>query len=149
MFANEDADKKTYHIGKMKSPISINFKNGVAFLLYTDTEFPELHFCPIEHPDVSDAFKYYEHRRLNPNRSRSQNLPIDLHARYEKDVEPGEKPRKFYIGKIQFDGVLDCSNGVVFLAFTSDENEEELQIAVVDPNKTYTRKSQRFDNEGK
>ncbi len=149
MFPNTDGDGQIYYIGKMASPISINFKNGVAFLLYTDSEFPELHFCPIDHPDVNDAFKYYEHRRPNPNRAKHNNLPIDLTLRYEKEALPGEKPRKFYIGKIQFDGTLDCTNGVVFLAFTSDPGEEELQIAVVDPSKVYTKKSQRIENEGK
>ena len=143
MYPTIDKDEQTYYIGKMKSPITINFKDGVAFILYTDTEEPELHFCPIDHPDVSDIFRYYESRRPNPNRGKHGNLPIDLHIRYEKDPLPGEEPRKFYIGRIQFDGFLCCSDGVVFLAFTSDENEEELQIAVVDPSKEYIRKSNR------
>lgn len=143
MYPNTDKDGRTYYMGMMKSPISINFKNGVAFLLYPDDEFPELHFCPIDHPDISDAFKYYQHRRANPNRAKNTNLPIDLHLRYEREPEEGQEPKKIYIGKIQFDGYLDCSNGVIFFAFTSDEGEEELQIASIDPNKQYIKKSQR------
>lgn len=60
MYPTLDKDGQTYYLGKMKSPITIDFKDGVAFILYTDTEYPELHFCPIDHPDVSDVFKYYE-----------------------------------------------------------------------------------------
>lgn len=150
LYPSQDRDGKIFHVGKFSSPITINFKDGVAFLVYLDTEFPEIHFCPITSPDVEDCFKYYEHRRLNPNRSKHNNLPLDLHKKYEKNPEDGEEPRAFYVGKIQFNGKLECSNGVVFLVFTSDENEEELQIAVVDPTKTYTRKTQRSeDYEGK
>lgn len=140
MFPNADKDGEIYFIGKMKSPITINFKDGVAFLFYPDGEYPELHFCPIDYPDVSDAFTYYKSRRPNPNRTRHNNIPIELNIREEKDPEPGTEPRRFYIGKVQFNGQLDCSNGVVFLAFISDPQEEELQIAVVDPNKTYHKK---------
>lgn len=147
MYPNEDKDGATYYIGRLKSPITINFREGVAFILYVDDDEPELHFCPLEVPDVSSVFEYYESRRPNPNRTRHSNLSIDLHARFEKDPLPGEEPRKFYIGRILFDGLLNCSDGVIFLAFTSDLNQEELQIAVVDPTKTYIKKSQR--NEGK
>lgn len=145
MYPKEDDDKEIYYLGKLKSPITINFKNGVAFMLYPDDEFPELHFCPIDHPDISDVFQYYGVRRPNPNRTKHGNLPIELSLRYEKDPKPGNKPKRFYIGRIQFDGYLDCSNGVVFLAFISDEGEEELQIAVVDPDKNYVKKAQRVE----
>ena len=143
MYPNEDKDGAIYYIGRLKSPITINFKDGVAFILYTDSDDPELHFCPLEVPDISDVFEYYETRRPNPNRARHQNLSIDLHARYEKDPLPGEQARKFYIGRIQFDGLVNCSDGVIFLAFTSDPNQEQLQIAVVDPNKAYVKKFNR------
>src|SRR6266404_4322296 len=142
MYPNIDKDDQTYYIGKLKCPITINFKDGMAFILYTDTEEPELHFCPLDVPDVSDVFKFYDSRRPNPNRARHNNLSIDLYARYEKDPEPGLEPRKFYIGRIMFDGVINCSEGVVFLAFISDPQEEQLQIAVVDPTKTYIKKFQ-------
>jgi hypothetical protein len=135
MFPTIDGDGKTYHLGMMKSPLELKFTKGVAFILYTDMEFPELHFCPIDHPDVENVFRYYETRRPVYNRAKHNNLPIELHARFEKDPKPGQKPKKFYIGKILFDGSLDCSNGILFFAFTADEGEEELQIAMADPAK--------------
>ena len=135
MFPNTDVDGKTYHLGVLKAPLDLKFSNGMAFILYLDMEFPELHFCPIDHPDVESVFRYYQQRRPVYNRSRHNNLPIELHARFEKDPLPGQKPKKFYVGKIQFDGIINCENGIFFLAFTADENEEELQIATVDPSK--------------
>lgn len=135
LFPSTDTDGKTYHLGMLKVPLDLKFTNGMAFILYLDMEYPELHFCPIDHPDVESVFKYYQQRRPTFNRSKHNNLPIELHARFEKEPKPGEKPKKFYVGKIQFDGIVDCTNGIFFLAFTADEGEEELQIATVDPNR--------------
>lgn len=135
MFPHTDRDGKTYHVGMLKSPLDIKFSNGVAFIFYPEIEFPELHFCPIDHPDIESVFHFYDKKRQVLNRAKHNNLPIDLHLRFEKDPIPGEKPKKFYIGKIQFDGSVDCSNGIIFFAYTSDEGEEELQIAMVDPDK--------------
>lgn len=56
----------------------------------------------------------------------NKNLTIDLKTR--KDVDKNT----FYVGKIKFPGTIDCSKGVVFLVFTSDQGEEQLQIAMMD-----------------
>jgi hypothetical protein len=149
MYPVEDRDGKTFYMGKMSSPIDIKFKDGVAFLFYPYGDNPELHFCPLDSMDVVDAFSYYEHRRTFPNRAKHQNLPIELKLVHEKNPPPGQTARHFYIGKIMFDGVLNCSNGVIFFAFIADKQEEELQIAVVDPTKEFARKTQRSEPEGK
>lgn len=135
MFPDTDRDGKTYHIGTLKCPIELKFSDGVAFIFYPELEFPELHFCPLEHPDIENVFKYYQQQRPVLNRTKHNNLPIDLYARYEKETLSGKNPKKFYVGKIQFDGTINCSNGILFFVFTADEGEEELQIAMVDPNK--------------
>lgn len=140
MYPTLDKDDQTFYIGKMQAPIDIKFKDGVAFIFYPEGDYPELHFCPVNHPDFEHVFKYYEHRRLNPNRTKHGNLPIDLTLVYDKNPEPGQAPKKFYIGKIQFDGVLDCSNGVIFFVFLADRGEEELQIAVIDQTKVNAKK---------
>lgn len=56
----------------------------------------------------------------------SKNLTIDLKTR--KDVDKNV----FYVGKVKFPGTIDCSKGVVFLVFTSDQGQEQLQIAMMD-----------------
>lgn len=56
----------------------------------------------------------------------NKNLMVDLKAK--KDIDK----RTFYVGKIQFPGYIDCSKGVAFLIFVSDQGEEQLQIAPMD-----------------
>jgi hypothetical protein len=56
----------------------------------------------------------------------NKNLTLDLKSR--KDVDKNT----FYVGKLKFPGTIDCSKGVVFLVFTSDQGEEQLQIGMMD-----------------
>lgn len=58
----------------------------------------------------------------------NKNLTIDLKAKKDKDK------KTFYVGKIKFPGYIDCSKGVAFLIFVSDQDTEQLQIAVMDKN---------------
>ncbi len=45
----------------------------------------------------------------------------------------------YFIGKLQFPGFIDLTNGASFMLFTSDEGAEELQIGPLDPNKRSAR----------
>lgn len=56
----------------------------------------------------------------------NKNLTIDLKARQDKDK------MTFYVGKIEAPVLIDCSKGVVFLIFVSDQGDEQLQIALMD-----------------
>lgn len=56
----------------------------------------------------------------------NKNLTIDLKAR--KDVDG----QVFYVGKLKCPVLIDCSKGVVFLIFTADQGDEQLQIAMMD-----------------
>jgi len=56
----------------------------------------------------------------------NKNLTIDLKAR--KDVDG----QVFYVGKLKCPVLIDCSKGVVFLVFTADQGDEQLQIAMMD-----------------
>lgn len=57
---------------------------------------------------------------MNPN------LKIDLEPREDKNHQI------FYLGKLKIPILLDCSKGMAFLIFVSQEGEEELQIAELD-----------------
>lgn len=133
-----DADGATFYVGHWKWPGKIHFQNGMAFIIYTDDENQwELHFCNLDSPDLSNVFDYYKIKRRLKNRNGNTNLSIPLEKR-----DSNSEGKKFYIGKMNVNGDIDCgvdSPGVVFLVFTADEGEEELQIGVIDPNKMKKR----------
>lgn len=56
----------------------------------------------------------------------NKNITIDLKARPDRDGQ------KYYVGKIKAPVLIDCSMGVAFLIFVSDQGEEQLQIALMD-----------------
>lgn len=136
MTPRRDRDGAIFYIGDVKWPGTINFEKGVAFIFYPEMEVPELHICTLESPDISSVFDYYSLRKTRSAKSsKSSNLPIELHPRFETNPPIGQKPRKFYIGKIQFNGTIVANDGIIFFAFIQDEGEEELQIAVYNPEK--------------
>ena len=56
----------------------------------------------------------------------NKNLTIDLKAR--KDVDG----LTFYIGRLKGPFVINCKDGVTFLMFVSEKNNEQLQIAAME-----------------
>lgn len=56
----------------------------------------------------------------------NKNLTIDLKAR--KDVDGNT----YYVAKLKAPILIDCKQGVVFLVFVSDPDNEALQIAPMD-----------------
>jgi len=56
----------------------------------------------------------------------NKNLTIDLHPRVDDDG------RTFYVGKIEFPGHLDTTDGITFLVFTAESGTEQLQICKLD-----------------
>jgi hypothetical protein len=57
---------------------------------------------------------------------KADKLSIRLVPRFD------EFGKKFYIGRLQFPGTINLENGAVFLVFTSEEGNEELQVAIDD-----------------
>jgi hypothetical protein len=61
----------------------------------------------------------------------NNNLTIDLKAR--KDIDGNT----YYIGKLKAPMLIDCKQGVVFLVFVSDPENEALQIAPMDTKNNF------------
>lgn len=59
----------------------------------------------------------------------SAKLIIPMHRVIDRDGNP------YYIGKLQFPGVIDLGEGASIMLFTSEEGAEELQIGILDPRK--------------
>jgi hypothetical protein len=53
----------------------------------------------------------------------SKNLQVDLKKTQDRNGS------FYYIGKIKCPATIDLKDGIVFLIFTSEEGEEQLQIA--------------------
>lgn len=139
LFPSKDADDQTFYVGRVKAPISINLSQGVAFLVYPEMEVPELHIGPLESPDLTDCFDYYSKRDGKQGRTKHGNIPVSLTPRYSLDRDKNN--RKFYVGKLQLDATIDASNGLVFLIFLADEDDEELQIAGINIDKINKKKN--------
>jgi hypothetical protein len=56
----------------------------------------------------------------------NKNITIDLKSRKDKNGQI------FFVGKIKAPVLIDCSEGAVFLIYTSEPNLEEMQIALMD-----------------
>ena len=57
---------------------------------------------------------------------KNANLIVDL------DVREDKREKLFYIGRLEAPILIDLTQGVTFLVFTSESDDEELQIAIND-----------------
>lgn len=53
----------------------------------------------------------------------NSNLKIDLYPQKDRHGNT------FHIGKLKFNGSINCRDGIALLIFTSDEGNEQIQIA--------------------
>lgn len=67
--------------------------------------------------------------------SADTNLSIPLEKRYDADGN------YYFVAKLKCPVMLDASNGLCFLIFTSSEGDEEMQIAPL------TQKKERYNND--
>jgi hypothetical protein len=128
LLPKEDRDGQTYYIGKLQFNGTLDFSKGQAFLVFLEGELKQVHIAPLTCPEFTNIFNYYSTNKRKTF-SRHNNIAVELEERFENIIEENRSPRKFFVGKIQTDIVLDCSQEIVFLVFTADIGEEELQIS--------------------
>ena len=58
----------------------------------------------------------------------NSNLKIDLYPQLDRNKNT------FYIGKVKFNGTINCKDGITLLVFISDAGNEQIQIAPMDKN---------------
>jgi hypothetical protein len=59
-----------------------------------------------------------------------KNLTIDLRPRTDS------QKNIFYVGKLEAPVLIDCSRGVTFLIFVSEDGSQQLQITSMDKKET-------------
>lgn len=73
----------------------------------------------------------------------------NYHLRVDLNPREDRNSNIFYLGKLQYPGFIDCSAGVTFLIFLSQDGEEELQVAPTDQDNniysTYIKKPDRIN----
>ena len=106
-------EKNIYFISKYKSPISIDLSGGVAFLLFTsESGYEELQIAPLDQD--------------NPNLSRFEQKDNKVKMRiYRREDADG---KTYYVGKLKMKAKVSFGGGGSFMAWTSKENSESLQI---------------------
>lgn len=67
----------------------------------------------------------------------------DDKLRVNLEARPDQYGKIYHIGRIKFPGMIDCTNGVVFLVFTSEEGSEELQIAPMEAKEQTGERTKR------
>ncbi len=53
----------------------------------------------------------------------NSNLKVDLYPQQDRNN------KTYYVGKLKFNGNIQCKDGVSFIIFISDGGNEQLQIA--------------------
>lgn len=112
--ARADKKEQIYFLGKIKAPISINCRKGVALLIFTSVE---------EEEEIQIGSLDKELNNFPPVNLKDGKFKIPLHIREDQDGAT------FYVGKIPpMPITLDCSEGASFMVFSSHPGYEELQI---------------------
>jgi len=108
-----DKDDNVYHIGKLKAPISIDLSQGVTFLIFLAVSGEE---------ELQIAVNDKESANFSRLKVVKNKIKIEMDKRVDKD------DRAYYVCKVRYPGVINCFEEACFLAFTSREENEELQI---------------------
>lgn len=122
LIPKQDTDNQTFYIGKLDCNITFDLNKGQQFYVYLEDGIQQLHIAPAQGRYYNDPSSYYSRCRKKGARNRHSNLPVEL----KKQSAEG---KTYYSGELCVEGKLDGSRGLVFLVFTADPGDEELQIS--------------------
>lgn len=128
----EDEHGNDYFIGKLQSSITLDFDEGISFMIFTSEKgAEELHIGVVEDPQkIRKARKSGMHV--------SNRITIDMHSCLDSDQQT------FYVGEAICPAFIKCRNpGIFFTFFCSKKGKEELQISRL----AHNRKKRRPNNE--
>ena len=118
-----DAYNQKYFVGRVKAPVTLKFKYGVAFKVYLNEEgYEELRISCAKSSSECGGLK----RRLKRDSNEVDRYVVKL-KRGKNEQDAG-----FFLGLVQEDfAEIDLgyeNNGVVFFVFTAKPGAEELHI---------------------
>lgn len=122
-----DHNEDPYFIGKLQVPMTMDFDEGVSFMIFTSEEgYEELQIGPL------DPMRRAKSRKDGTGFVAGR-LSIDLHPMKDKN------DKTYYIGEIVGPVVMKLRDGIFFTIFTSVDGEEELQIGKLRHKKRFNR----------
>ena len=126
-----DSNKQPFYIGKLQLPKTLDFDEGVSFMVFTAEDgVEELQIAPL---DKSRSKGCRNDAGLSGGR-----FSVDLHAM--KD----QHGKIYYIGEATGPVVMKLRDGIFFSVFTSRPGEEELQISKLTHKRQHKSKFERI-----
>ena len=124
---NFDGHGNAYFIGKLQMPMTLEFDEGVSFMVFiSDDGCEELQIAPLD-PSKSRG-------RISELTMTRGRLSVHLHKMFDKHGKP------YYVGEASGMTSMKLRDGIFFTIFTSRDGEEELQISKL-THKAATRSS--------
>jgi hypothetical protein len=112
----KDASGNPYYIGKIQFPGTMEFENGVSFMVFLSEDgLEELQIAPI---DPLRRNKSGNGASLNNGR-----FSIDLHPMFDQRGE------KYYVGEAIGLTEIKLHKGIFFTVFVSRAGQEQIQIS--------------------
>ncbi len=108
-----DRDDKTYYIGHLAFPGTLNLNRGLAVLAFvSEPQAEELQIALVD--DETTNFSRFQHRH--------DRIVLDMHPSTDRNK------KTFYVGKLRTRGYIDCQYGVDFVFYNSRPGFEQVQI---------------------
>lgn len=118
LYRRQDKYENSFHVGKCKAPLLLDFSNGVVFFAFLSNEGEEMLniACPKPESHLYRLKKSVKNGRL-------EKVYIKLVKKVDSDGNP------YFIGMVKDnDLVINLREGWVFMVFSSVHGEEEIQI---------------------
>jgi hypothetical protein len=126
-----DSNDQPYYIGKLQLPMTLDFDDGVSFMVFTAEDgVEELQIAP-----------------LDPSRRKgSKNDAVLSGGRFSVELHSmkDHNGNTYYIGEATGPVVMKLRNGIFFSVFTSRPGEEELQISKLTHRRPNKNKFERI-----
>jgi hypothetical protein len=116
-----DSDKQPFYTGKLQFPGTLNFSEGVSFMVFISES-------GVEQLQIGPSPIRTKMRRRNISLSNGR-FNINLHSMKDRDL------KTYYIGEVLGPGELQIRNGLFFTIFLSKSGYEEIQISCLQHHK--------------
>jgi hypothetical protein len=128
----QDDNQKDYFVGKLQFPGTIDFRDGISFMVFTSERgVEELQIGPIDERRQSKITNRQRGTKI------SNKVHVDLHALQDSHGNT------FHLGEAKSPANIITKDGLFFTIFLSREGAEELQIGFLDHKRKPDKKARK------